>query len=95
MYETAGRRGCFRSLQVSAARRPEALPGCGRTDPCEGSETRQRPEEEYTVRYQRAGDLWAISVPELDIHSQAASREEIAYLARDAIALTLDGPLGD
>ena len=47
----------------------------------------------YTARCQRAGDWWAISVPELrGVHTQAHRLEKVEAMVRDAIALFLDVP---
>ena len=47
----------------------------------------------YTARCQRAGDWWAISVPELrGVHTQARRLEKVEAMVRDAIALFLDVP---
>ena len=47
----------------------------------------------YTARCQRAGDWWAISVPQLrGVHTQARRLEKAEAMARDAIALFLDVP---
>ena len=45
----------------------------------------------YTARCQRAGDWWAISVPELrGVHTQARRLERVEAVVRDAIALFLN-----
>ena len=45
----------------------------------------------YTARCQRAGDWWAISVPELrGVHTQARRLEKVDAMVRDAIAVFLD-----
>ena len=45
----------------------------------------------YTARCERAGDWWAISVPELrGVHTQARRLEKVDETVRDAIALFLD-----
>ena len=45
----------------------------------------------YTARCERAGDWWAISVPELrGVHTQARRLEKVDAMVRDAIALFLD-----
>jgi len=45
----------------------------------------------YTARCQRAGDWWAISVPELrGVHTQARRLQGVEAIARDAIALLMD-----
>ena len=45
----------------------------------------------YTARCERAGDWWAISVPELrGVHTQARRLEKVEAVVRDAIALFLD-----
>ena len=47
----------------------------------------------YTARCQRAGDWWAISVPELrGVNTQARRLEKAEAMARDAIGLFLDVP---
>ena len=47
----------------------------------------------YTARCRRAGDWWAISVPELrGVHTQARRLEKVEAMVRDAIALFLDVP---
>jgi predicted RNase H-like HicB family nuclease len=49
--------------------------------------------ETYTARCERAGDWWAISVPELrGVHTQARRLEGAEAMTRDAIALFLDVP---
>lgn len=45
----------------------------------------------YTARCERAGDWWAISVPELrGVHTQARRLENVDATVRDAIALFLN-----
>jgi predicted RNase H-like HicB family nuclease len=45
----------------------------------------------YTARCRRAGDWWAISVPELPgVHTQARRLQGVEAMAKDAIALFLD-----
>lgn len=45
----------------------------------------------YTARCERAGDWWAISVPELrGVHTQARRLEGVEATVRDAIALFLN-----
>jgi predicted RNase H-like HicB family nuclease len=45
----------------------------------------------YTARCERAGDWWAISVPELGgVHTQARRLEGVEAMVRDAIALFLN-----
>ena len=45
----------------------------------------------YTARCERAGDWWAISVPELQgVHTQARRLEKVDATVREAIALFLD-----
>ena len=47
----------------------------------------------YTAVARRAGDWWAISVPELKgVHTQARRLSRVEAMARDAIALMLDVP---
>lgn len=47
----------------------------------------------YDVNIERDGKWWAISVPELPgAFSQARTRDEVAEMARDVIALYLDVP---
>jgi len=47
----------------------------------------------YTARCRRAGDWWAISVPELKgVNTQARRLEKVDAMVRDAIALFLDVP---
>lgn len=49
----------------------------------------------YTARCERAGDWWAISVPELrGVHTQARRLESVEATVRDAIALFLNVRLG-
>ncbi|HUZ86281.1 MAG TPA: type II toxin-antitoxin system HicB family antitoxin [Candidatus Baltobacterales bacterium] len=48
----------------------------------------------YTAQCERAGDWWAISVPELrGVHTQARRLEKAEGVARDAIAIFLDVPI--
>jgi predicted RNase H-like HicB family nuclease len=45
----------------------------------------------YTAVCRRAGDWWAISVPEIKgVHTQARRLDQVEAMARDAIALFLD-----
>jgi len=45
----------------------------------------------YTAVCRRAGDWWAISVPEIKgVHTQARRLDQAEAMARDAIALFLD-----
>jgi predicted RNase H-like HicB family nuclease len=45
----------------------------------------------YTAVCRRSGNWWAISVRELKgVHTQARRLDQVADMARDAIALTLD-----
>jgi predicted RNase H-like HicB family nuclease len=45
----------------------------------------------YTAACRRAGDWWAISVPELKgVHTQVRRLDQAAAMTRDAIALMLD-----
>ena len=46
-----------------------------------------------TARFQRSGDWWAISVPQLrGVHTQARRLQKAEAMVRDAIALFLDVP---
>jgi predicted RNase H-like HicB family nuclease len=48
---------------------------------------------EYTVKAERSGGSWAITVSELPgVFGQARRRDQIEATARDAIALYLDVP---
>ena len=45
----------------------------------------------YSVSCRRVGDWWAVSVPELKgLHTQARRLDQVAAMAREAIALLLD-----
>jgi predicted RNase H-like HicB family nuclease len=45
----------------------------------------------YTAVCRRAGDWWAISVPEIKgVHTQARRLDQVEAMVRDAIALFLD-----
>lgn len=45
----------------------------------------------YSATCQRSGNWWAISVPELKgLHTQARRLDQVAAMAREAIALLLD-----
>lgn len=45
----------------------------------------------YTAVCRRFGDWWGVSVPGLPgVHTQARTLDEVADMARDAIALMLD-----
>jgi predicted RNase H-like HicB family nuclease len=41
----------------------------------------------------KCGPVWAVEVPELRIHTQAESVEDILRMAEEAIAFTLDVPM--
>lgn len=45
----------------------------------------------YTAVCRRAGDWWAIAVPEINgVHTQARRLDQVEHMAREAIALMLD-----
>ncbi len=47
----------------------------------------------YRVDIERAGDWWAITVPDVPgVHSQARRHDEVEAMSRGAIALYLDVP---
>lgn len=49
----------------------------------------------YTARVTRDGRWWMVSVPELDILTQARRISEIEKMAQELIAVTLDMPLSE
>lgn len=48
----------------------------------------------YAVFAAKYGPIWMVEVPELRIHTVAESVEDILRMADEAIALTLDVPMG-
>lgn len=57
----------------------------------EGGRDLAATERSYTALCRRFGDWWAISVPELrGVHTQERTLDEVADMARDAVALMLD-----